>query len=147
MKEVLFVCTGNTCRSPMAEVIARDVHKDLDIKFVSRGVNVLMPARASSDAVRAVRQEYDLDLSNHLARALTEADLRRADLTLTMTDAHKYYILQAYPAYADKCFTLCEYAGVTGGNVKDPYGLDAAVYRACANELRAYIEGLDLGKL
>jgi len=129
----------------MAEAIARDVHKDADVKFVSRGVNVLMPARASGDALRAVKTEYGLDISNHLARALTEADLQRADLVLVMTTAHHRYILQAYPVYADKCFTLCDYAGAPGQDIKDPYGRDAAVYRTCANELRGYIEKLDWG--
>jgi len=131
----------------MAEAIARDVYKDLDFTFTSRGVNVLMPARATADAIRAVKLEYDLDLSNHLARALTEADVRRAGLALTMTEAHKRYLLQVYPAYADKCFTLCEYVGVPLGDVRDPFGGDAVTYRACANELRGYIEKLNLGAL
>jgi len=142
--EILFVCTGNTCRSAMAEAIARDVFCDKAdaLRFVSRGINVMMPSRATPDAIRAVQSEYSIDMNNHLARALSEADLRHADLVLAMTGEHKHYLLYVYPAFADKIFTLSEYTGTPGGNVNDPYGMDASTYKNCAKELRGYIEKL-----
>ena len=141
LKEILFLCTGNTCRSPMAEVIARDLFGET-ARFTSRGASVFAPSRASADAEYTVELEFGLSLANHTARELTEADIARADLILTMTRAHKDFVLRAYPAYADKCFTLCAYTTQLDQDIRDPYGMDIDAYRACARELRACIEKL-----
>ena len=143
MKEILFLCTGNTCRSPMAAVIAADVHGGA-FRFVSRGVSVAFSSEASANAQKAVELEFGLSLAGHESCGVTEEDLQRADLVLAMTRGHISHVLAVHPGYADKCFTLCEYSGKGGGDVADPYGRGIDVYRACARELRGYIEKLPL---
>ena len=143
MNEILFLCTGNTCRSPMAEAIAAD-RFGAAFRFSSRGVSVFTPSGASANAQRAAEAEFGLSLAGHTSCGLEEADLQRADLVLTMTRAHKNYVIQAYPVYAEKCFTLCGYAGAEDKDVVDPYGQSVDVYRACARELYHYIEKLPL---
>lgn len=95
-KTVLFVCTGNTCRSPMAEALANDYLRKKNgdsscLRIVSAGLAALPGASASPQA-REVMLEFNLDLSAHRARQLTPELLQEADLILTMTNGHKRYI-------------------------------------------------------
>ena len=111
MRRILFVCTGNTCRSSMAEVIFKDMIKDkeLDIEVHSRGVSAVDGHRASKQAVQVMRED-DIDLSKHRSKLLTEKDVKKADLILTMTTNHKSLVLNLYPEAQDKIYTLKEYA-------------------------------------
>ena len=135
---VLFVCTGNTCRSPMAE----GIFNRLSEGAFSRGLCV-GGERVSENAVKAM-QKLGIDISAHVSRQLCGEDIAESGLVLTMTHAHKAAILFAYPEASDKVFSLGEYAG--GKDVCDPYGGDEAVYEECARELYVYIERI-IGKL
>ncbi len=134
---VLFVCTGNTCRSPLAEAIARAVlleRGQRDVTVASAGTSAWGGASAS-DGSLLVGLEHDLDLSPHRARVLTRDLVREADVILAMGPHH----VDAAEAMGGegKSFLLTEYAsrGASRAPVSDPFGGDLDVYRSTWAEL------------
>ena len=136
-KSLLFVCTGNTCRSPMAEQLARsrllkEGREDVAVK--SRGLVVAEEGQGMSPQAVATLAERGLDGRLHSAQSLTPADVAEADVILAMTALQAQAILKNHPGAKGKVFTLAEYAG-RGVDVSDPYGKDIAAYRAAADAI------------
>ncbi len=129
---ILFVCTGNTCRSPMAAGIMNQIamERGLDVRIESAGIFAQEGEPASTEAILAVKK-YGVDLLGHHAQPINTELLEKSDLILTMTPAHKLVFAQAAP---EKTFTLCEYAGLPG-DIADPFGGDVAEYEACAAQI------------
>ncbi len=143
---IVLVCTGNTCRSPMAQTLLRELiriqYGDEDaVRVMSAGVAAGTGSPASSQAVD-VMDERGLNLSEHCSRPLDDAVMNVADLVLTMTRGHRAAILAAWPEMHDRVFTLRR----DGGDISDPVGMSVEVYRDCAaqieEELTKWLEAL-----
>ena len=95
-KKLIFVCTGNTCRSPMAEVIFRNLDQESDILVLSRGLVVLF-GEPVNPKTEVVLNKHDLEIKNHISEGLKDSDIDDRTLILTMTNAHKIRLLETYP--------------------------------------------------
>lgn len=141
MKKIVFVCTGNTCRSSMAEALFKkmlaDKGKSKEFTVSSCGTHAIFGLSASENAIKAMKEE-GVDLSSHKSRPLTE-DILTADLVLTMTLSQKEYILSRFPEMRGRVFTLGEYAG-DGREIPDPIGMNADFYKMVAGEIKAKLQ-------
>ena len=110
-KNILFVCTGNSCRSVMAEGLFRKVIEDRADEFHvgSAGIGALDGFNASEETIRVMR-EHGIDVSGHRSRQLTPAMVRTADKILVMETIHKNAILDNWPEAAEKTHLLTEYS-------------------------------------
>ena len=130
--KILFVCTGNTCRSPMAAALMNKIAKEneMDVIATSAGVFAEAGAGASENAIKAMRL-YQLSIKDHKATQLTEKMIQDADIVLTMTDGQKMMIMGYAP---EKVFSIYEFLGYEG-EISDPYGGDLEEYEETASEI------------
>lgn len=143
---ILFVCTGNTCRSSMAEAIAKEklkegkFNQDL-FRIISAGTGAYDGCPAAPNAVDALKKK-DIDLTGHRSKRITPEMLKEADYIFTMTLIQKQQVLFMYPAGEGKTFTLKEFAFPSAQddfNIDDPYGGDKGCYSKCAAQLEDLI--------
>lgn len=143
---VLFVCTGNTCRSPMAETLMRgrvarrlgcrpSELADRGVLIVSAGVAAMAGSSASPEARTAVA-ERGLDLSSHESQPVSDRLVRFADVILAMTRGHRDAILRQWPEAAPRTRLLSR----SSTDVSDPIGGPLEVYQRCANQIDQFLE-------
>ncbi|MCA1055100.1 low molecular weight protein arginine phosphatase [Rossellomorea aquimaris] len=138
---ILFVCTGNTCRSPMAEAVLKHrAGSGFEVK--SAGVFAMDGGDASIQA-KEVLKENDIK-HEHQSSSLRKKDIEWADYVFTMTTHHKWAIMDQHPEASDKVFTLKEYVleDPEDMDVSDPFGGSVDIYRYTYRELDELIEQL-----
>lgn len=144
MLKIVFVCTGNTCRSSMAEALARcwlrtKASQNADTQVTSAGLTAFPGSPASHQAVE-VMTEKGLDLSCHRAKQFSGELLDQSDLILTMTENHKRALVNMFPQSAAKIRTLAEFADCAGSDIADPFGQSVEVYRKSAAQIEELID-------
>lgn len=148
IKSVLFVCTGNSCRSVMAEGLLRKRLKELNKDYIevrSAGVAAFDGLPPTSETVE-VMKESGVDASGYKTKALTDDMIRRADLVLVMEPAHRDAVVKSVPAAARKTYLLKEFAATDEAalladelSVRDPIGMPIAEYRSCLDIIKREI--------
>lgn len=140
MKNIMFVCTGNICRSAMAHgymqyKINNEYYKD-NFLISSCGTHAINGEKSTNNAILAMN-EYNVDLSSHRATNVRDIDIENYDLILCMTIHHKENIIYLYPKLKEKIYTLKEYVDNNAEykNIDDPWGFDINVYKDCAKEI------------
>ena len=135
--KIMFICTGNICRSAMAHGLLEKMKEDKDINVYSCGIYAEEGDEPTYNAIEAMK-EYEVDLKSHKATNIRHSNIKEMDLILCMTKSHKMSVIQMYPELKDKVYTLKEYTEYKteeGIEIKDPWGYDIEVYRFCAAEI------------
>lgn len=133
---ILMICTGNTCRSPMAEYLARHIAEKKGLSdrylFRSAGVQVEADAAVAENAVEALR-EIGIELAGHVPTPLSSVPLAQFDQIYVMSYAHKRAVLNAarqVPNFGNRLVVM---------DIVDPYGQDLDAYRSCRDALSDFL--------
>ncbi len=126
-KTILFLCTGNTCRSPMAEGFANQIFQEMELEYTAQSAGLAADEGGANEKSILAAAEYGVDISGHRAKPLTVELAKTAEILYTMTPAQAYLLRQMLPG--KKIFPL------TDEGIQDPYGGSEDVYRECAKEI------------
>jgi len=142
-KTILFVCTGNSCRSPMAEGLLKKMLKEKGeegIKVLSAGIKHSPFKNPTREAVEAMKN-FNLNISAYQNTPLSKGIIEEASLILVMSEGHRRFILDIEPGAEEKVFLLKEFAGYQENlNIRDPFGLPYRVYQKVAEEIKEALE-------
>lgn len=120
--KLVFVCTGNTCRSPMAEGIAKKIaaEQNYSVEIISRATKIDPDEVVANPNAVLLMAARGIDISGHQSKMIDEKDAEEASLILTMTGRHKENVIKLFPDLEPYTFTLTEYVGSQGGDISDP---------------------------
>ncbi|MGQ9604414.1 MAG: low molecular weight protein arginine phosphatase [bacterium] len=135
--KLLFVCAGNTCRSPLAEVIMKKEIKRRNVDWIrvgSAGISAREGLPAAENA-RIVAKNLGSSLERFKSKELTSNRAKSADLILTMTGQQKRMVVEKWPELRSKTMTISEFSGSRRRSIEDPLGGSIDVYMDCAKVL------------
>lgn len=144
--KIMFICTGNTCRSAMAEGLLKKLLKDRGINNVevySAGLHASTGEYATDEAIKVMKEEYDVNILMHQSTNVKNSNIKDMDLILCATHAHLTTLEYMYPELDHKIFTIKEYAygpEVENKDIEDPWGYPVEVYKKCAKEIHDALE-------
>lgn len=143
--QIIFVCTGNTCRSPMAEWYFRELcHRaGKEIAVSSAGTMAGNGASPSVFSVEVLMKCENINLSSHKSSALTHGAVDQADLVVTMGRSHKMQICSAWPEVEQKVLTLGAFKS-DGRDIADPFGGSYEIYEQCFKGMKEALDNLFL---
>ncbi len=140
-KTILFVCTGNSCRSVMAEYLLKDMLKNRDdVEIISAGTGVFIQSTASAETISVLR-EQGINAFEHLSRPVSNVMLKKADLIFVMTRGHRDQILERAPEVEKRVYLLKEFANIPADfpgdiDIPDPIGKTHLEYKACLTVIK-----------
>lgn len=143
--KIMFICTGNICRSAMAEGMMKKLinEHNIDAQIYSCGVYAETGDYSTYNAIEAMK-EYEVNIENHRATNIRESKIEEMDLILCATLSHRQSVLHLYPELKGKVYTMKEYAKLDKNgqdmDIKDPWGYDLNVYYNCALEIKKCLE-------
>jgi protein arginine phosphatase len=146
MRHILFVCTGNTCRSVMADALLRRYWESAGgsgLEIASAGL-AASPGSRASEQVRQLLSEEGISVEHHSAVLLEQSQINRADLILVMTAEHSERLTGLFPEAAPKVHLLKQFAHPAGDNhdIADPFAGSLEKYSRCLEEIRCSITKL-----
>ena len=145
-KLIVFVCTANVCRSPMAEKLFEQALQESSvkkkIKLFSAGISAMDGDKASDNSIEVCR-EIGIDLNDHRSSALTLATLQNASAVFCMTESHRA-LMQMYFDLPENSpvFLMREFVEQGPKELPDPYGQSMEVYRACREDMKDALPSL-----
>ena len=152
MKKILFVCSGNTCRSPLAEGIAKKLLGNvagMELEILSAGTSTVDGWPASEYSVDVAR-DHGIDITDHQSQFLNATLVREADLIVTMGSNHRETVLVINPDAAAYTMELTDFSTELHGDIQDPIGGPLSVYSAtytaiekCISEMAKQLPGFD----
>jgi len=146
ISNILFVCIGNICRSPFAQVLfTKLVRQEGHKGFHAESAGLLaLPGNSATFLAQKVAVEHGVDLAGHKAKRLSQKLVDWSELILVMEKSHKDELLADFPEAADKTFLMRRFArfGSRSRGIADPYGLQYDAYRFCYLDIEDAVSGI-----